>query len=379
MYCRTIFTLTALIAVLPSNTIAEAAVDSADVLYRKAIQLEQYGDISAARDAYTRALGHAATRTDIRYRRGVCTWRMLRNPEITIPESAALPETARVDLSMAIAEDSANANAFFYRGMLTLHYTDSAHVAVRELSAAIERTPRFADAYRGRARAYQKAAMDDSAVGDWERAIELAPHDHRTYRERAEVYADMGEHEKAVQDLDMVLSIVAGPYSRESERIRGDALKARGDALLRLDRFDEARADHRKAAAALGSESVPVIAHSWAERGAMKARSGDHKTAVALFAYAIELNADLTRAYAGRASSLYALGRLEPALADCNILVERNPESFYDRALRARVLEKLGRVPDALAELERAIGLARAAQADTDSLQKAVQRLRRGR
>ncbi len=379
MYRRFLCALALLMATPPAMGAAQAGTDSAEVLYRKAIQLEQYGDISAARAAYSRALSHSPARGDVRYRRGVCTWRMLRDPRIRIPEGAALPDTARVDLAMAIDGDSANSNAFFYRGLLTLHYTDSARLAIREFSAALERNPRFADAYRGRARAYLRAQLGDSAVADWKQAIELAPHDYRTYRERAEMYVDRGEFDKAVNDLNMVLSIVAGPYSRESERIRGEAFKARGDALLRLDRFDEAKADHRKAAAALGTESLSMIAHSWAERGTMKAREEDHETAISLFGYAIDLNESLTRAYAGRASSLYALGRYEAALADCDVLVERNPESFYDRALRARLLEKLHRVPDALAELERAIGLARAAQADTDSLRKAAQRLRRNK
>ncbi|MBD3241867.1 MAG: tetratricopeptide repeat protein [Chitinivibrionales bacterium] len=379
MYCRIVSALAALSTVLSLRAMAETETDSAEVLYREALQLEQYGNIVEARATYTRALSRAPERGDIRYRRGVCTWRMLQDPDVNIPESAALPETARVDLARAIAADTANSNAFYYRGLLTLHYTDSARVAVRELSRAIALNPRFADAYRARARAYLKADAGDSAVGDWQRAIELAPHDHRIYRQRAEVYADLGQFDKALQDLNKVLSIVAGPYSRESERLRGDAFKARGDALLRLDRFDEAKADHRKASAALGSGSVPGIAHSWTERGTMKAREGNHETSVALFTYAIELTPDHTRAYAGRASSLFALGRHEPALADCDVLVTRNPESFYDRALRARVLEKLGRASEALAEFETALKLARGAHADTDSLQKAVQRLRRRR
>ncbi|HEX7900429.1 MAG TPA: tetratricopeptide repeat protein [Planctomycetota bacterium] len=60
----------------------------------------------------------------------------------------------------------------------------------------------------------------------------------------------------------------------------------------------------------------PTDAPGWVERATELLRGGEHQKAVEGFTKAIELDANLAKAYAGRGVAYEALGRAEEAKAD---------------------------------------------------------------
>lgn len=357
---------------------AEDAAESVDQLFRKAVQLEEYGDRVNAYKQYTAALAREPGRPDIRFRRGACIVKMLqeRPGDIGI---LGLPDSALNDLGHALRRNASNGNALYLRGMLQLMVRDEPGPAVRDFSAAIKLNERFADAYRGRALAFQELNQLDSALADFDRAIALDPNDHLAYAQRGALHADDGEYGKAVQDFTKVLLIVSAPYSKEAERTRGNAHVLRGEAYLAQGMYDKALKDHKRARAELDDDGARQIAHAWSEHADALMRKGKADEAVECYTHALTFDPDLMLGYAGRARAQCRTGQYTAALEDCNRVLKQNPESYYEYVLRARIHHGMHKRPETIADLQTAIKLGRQIGEPTDSLSAALGRLKAGK
>jgi tetratricopeptide (TPR) repeat protein len=89
----------------------------------------------------------------------------------------------------------------------------------------------------------------------------------------------------------------------------------------------------------------------------------------------LEFSPEVYRAYAGRAKANFQLGAFEHTVRDCDTLLAHDPESYVDYVLRAQALRRLGRTESAVADLRKALKIAREIGSPTDSLASAIRDL----
>jgi Tfp pilus assembly protein PilF len=79
--------------------------------------------------------------------------------------------------------------------------------AVKELSTAIAKQPRYDDAYLARADAYKYLKNLDAAQSDYDSILKFNPEDEGTYKERGELYMLRGKYELAIADFTKVIKL----------------------------------------------------------------------------------------------------------------------------------------------------------------------------
>ena len=131
-----------------------------------------------------------------------------------------------------------------------------------------------------------------------------------------------------------------------------DGHRARGDALYRLGRLDEAVDSY---GCAIALDAAPV--HALFNRGITLQALGRPAEALADFDAVIALDPASADAQSNRALALQDLGRLEAALAGFDRAVALDPASAAAHSNRGVVLQDLGRAGDAVAAFDAAIAL----------------------
>lgn len=364
--------IAAVVMVLGLVSAVCAAAPSAQM--KKGFEAQQVGDHRGAIAALSAALVEQPACAECLYRRAVSYVRLGERDTTDSLASRAEYDSAVTDLNAAIALDTASANAWYLRG--TIHLTRrSADLALRDMSRAIRVNARFADAYKARGRAYQRLGSLDSALTDFTAAITFSPYDVAALRGRASVHIDKKDYGRASEDLTKVLTMVAGPYSRETERTRAEVLKVRATCLLQIGEFGKALSDFRASVGGLGRDGRTQIAHAWADRAKTAVRASQYDLAVTLYANAIEFNPGFTLAYAGRAKAYFQLAKFDKSQADCDTVLAHNPESYLDLVQRGHAYRGMGKGALALADFRKALALAKSAGEVTDSLSSAVKAL----
>jgi tetratricopeptide (TPR) repeat protein len=208
--------------------------------------------------------------------------------------------------------------------------------------ARVAADPNNAAAYLNRARFAVQVFERQAALGDFNRAIALDPTAY-AYLERSDVYDDLGQREKAIADAE--------------EALRTDP--ASNDALLTLA-FLKSEAGRTAEAIAMVQEKIDAggddDGNLLAARAEYEAWGGSTDVALASIDSAIEK-------YPGRASLLnsrcWLKGTmnvaLDTALKDCTKSIELsdNPAQALDS--RAMVYFRLGRMQEALEDLDAAL------------------------
>ncbi|MER5555657.1 tetratricopeptide repeat protein [Streptomyces sp. NPDC002793] len=103
------------------------------------------------------------------------------------------------------------------------------------------------------------------------------------------------------------------------------------------------------------SSAGRALAH--AVRARLLRVAGDHESALADYAAAIDIAPDLERAHAGRGETYRVMGRYEEAVSACTRAVELDPHDEWAFGSRADAYRNLGRYDEALADFARAIEL----------------------
>ncbi len=210
--------------------------------------------------------------------------------------------------------------------------------AAEAFTAAIGANPTVAwpHFHRGVARLEGKAFAD--AEADFDHFLELAVDDPDGLFNRGLARWERKNWKGAITDFDATERLGLKP--NRLYLLRAEARAALGDA-------DGAKAD-RKAALAI----EPADPRGWAVRGEMKAAS-DPKGALADFDAALALDPDFLPALRDRASVLAEqLGRPADAVASLDRVLGLNPDSADDRAARAVLLARLGKKAEARADAD---------------------------
>lgn len=181
------------------------------------------------------------------------------------------------------------------------------------------------------------------------------------YRIMDKSYAERGLSEEELTDLENILNQVNLQNYPEATRLTDGFLEKypnsaagndlRGTLYLREKNYPAAR---KSLTAAVSAN--PDFAVGYYNLGRLAIMEKDFKTADDYFAKAIEVQPDLTKAYYKRARLNQQLGRNRVALADYDVIIEREGELYPEAYLGRSYLRKtLGDFAGALADLNRVI------------------------
>ncbi len=300
---------------------------------------------------------------------------------------------ALADLKRAIELDLRKADYHTTRAMIQQWRGDFA-AARRGYDRAIQLDPRLANAYNNRGLLRMVRGDVRGGLADVDRAIQLDPRRGNFHGNRGTALFQLGRNQQALAAYSLAIRL----DSRAAK-----SFLARGVLRTKLKDYSGALADFAKALAV-----APKNAAIHYYRGLTRVRQGDLRTAIGDFSLALKGNSRNARAYlqrgqarhalkdhAGairdlsrairrmpssalariyRASAHLALGQAELALADCSAAVTlKAPRSWRVQALLADVLARLGRRPEAVVVLRKALQTAPAGA--QSGLRSKIQRL----
>jgi len=179
-------------------------------------------------------------------------------------------DPALKDFNFAIEIDPESANGYNERGRCYAKMGDT-EKALNDFNTAIDLDSEEADFYNNRGITYKDRSEVDLAIKDYKKAVELDSEFPEAYNNLGFVYDEKGEYDKAIDYYSKAIdlrSFYVNAYSNRGKayRDKGDAVHAifdfsvvillkpddvttyyyRGETLLRMERWEEARADLKK-------------------------------------------------------------------------------------------------------------------------------------
>jgi len=192
--------------------------------------------------------------------------------------------------------------------------------------------------------AFHRAGLLAEAEQLYQRVLEHRPGSFDCQHLLGVISYQRGNCLEAVRQIDAALKI--------NSRV-ADAHLNRGNALLRLKRFDEALASYDKAIAIKGEPDAALLNC----RGSALRNLGRLDEALEDLDRAIALRPDLLETYNNRANILKDLDRTEAALADYDRAIALKPDNADAFNNRGNLHKQLAEHDEALADYERAIAL----------------------
>jgi tetratricopeptide (TPR) repeat protein len=193
----------------------------------------------------------------------------------------------------------------------------------------------------------------------------LAFHRAGLLAEAEQLYRRVLEHRPGSFDCQHLLGVISYQRGNCLEAVRqidaalkinsrvADAHLNRGNALLRLKRFEEALASYDKAIALKGEPDAMLLNC----RGSALRNLGRLDEAMVALDRAIELRPDLVEAFNNRANVLKDLERLDAALEDYDRAIALKPDNADAFNNRGNLHKLLERDEQALLDYEKAIAL----------------------
>lgn len=206
-----------------------------------------------------------------------------------------------------------------------------------------QRTPRLAEAYTWRGRAYEHLGQPDRAIEDLDQAIGIEP-STIAFTVRADAYRRKGDSKQALSDYKSALSI-----KREAFPLMGmiSIYWGREQYDLALQVFDEVMD--------LWSRHDASLYHT---RGLIYRDSGQFEKSLQDFDKALELVPWIESIRSDRCVTFALLDKVEEGLRDCDKAIENDPASSFHFINRGAVYLRLNRLDEAAADFERALNVA---------------------
>jgi len=258
------------------------------------------------------------------------------NHSSTDPD-AGIPACTRL---IAREGESANAPGFYSnRGIGKVRIGDLAG-AIEDFSSALDRNPKFVDAYRNRGIARQLTGDFDRAIADFNQALRYDPKSAALYNARGTALFSKDEHDRAIVDFNSALAIDSGFVK---------AYVNRGLAQMYRRRLDRAIADFNEVVR-LQPNEIP----GYLNRATAKIDQGNLDGAIADLSEAIRIDPTSSAGYTRRGDAWRLKGDFAKAMEDHDqaIKLERTAEAFNNRAL---VWKDEHYLEHALADLNEAI------------------------
>ena len=214
--------------------------------------------------------------------------------------------------------------------------------ALADYTAVVDADPNYAEYYLDRGNILRQLGREREALADYETAIRLSPPFPEVHYNRGDTLIALGDIEGGLACLDYVLEL-------DPEFL--DAYVNRAAVRAALDDEPGARRD-----AEAGLALDPGNPHLHCVLGQLSAADGRADEARAAFDQAIARDPALQAAWAGRAALAYQAGDAAAAVTDLDQSLDLGEDAAlrYNRAVAYRAL---GRLPEALADLNAAVGL----------------------
>jgi Flp pilus assembly protein TadD len=227
-------------------------------------------------------------------------------------------------------------------GVLTVRRNIDYHDERTLWQTTLERYPQ-PRAHRNYATLLKRAGYKNEVIEHMQQALE--GHPEARYALGFELY-EQGRLEEAAEELRRFAREVPGdPFVVQARSMAGDA-------LLRLERFDEARAEYEAVIAA-----QPRSGAAWSNLGIALSRGGQPERAVAALRRAVEVEPANGRSRANLAAVLLEAGDAAAAVPQAEEAARLNPSSAAARFLAGLALATVGREADAVVHLRAALQL----------------------
>ena len=239
---------------------------------------------------------------------------------ISAPAQAVLPSDciqstypARVipACTEILERDPNNAVAHFKRGKAYLDYrtdTRDLHLAIADLTKAIDINPKYTDAYNQRGIAFRRSGDFSRAIADQSKAIEINPAFAPAYNNRGYAHQQQKEYDRALADYNKAIELDPAYAVSYFNRAFTHGLR---------DNTNSAIAD-LKQAMKLGGRAFDYFFDTL--------KPTEHSQIIALFTRAIDRNAKDAVAYYDRGLTYAAVDEWERAIADYNKAIEIDPK-----------------------------------------------------
>lgn len=262
-------------------------------------------------------------------------------------------EKAWEDLTTALQVDEDCVPAYFHRAQLSLR-RERYDEALVDLDQAIRLDSEFTPAYHVRAQLCLQLRRPEQAVADFSRLIERHPTWSAPYVGRAHAWIDLEDAQRATVDYGEAARLEPGRV----EELLVDRLTVEAHHLHRQEDYDAAAA---RATQALQQDEQNLAA--LAARAASYWYAERYVEALDDYTQLLELHNDLTFALAARGHVYAELGEYEPALADLDKAVSLARDAALEAglayALSSRGLAHAGlrRFEDARRDFEESVRL----------------------
>jgi tetratricopeptide (TPR) repeat protein len=202
-------------------------------------------------------------------------------------------DEAIADLDIAIGLDPRNPQYWCQRADLRAKKHMYAE-AIADYTAALDKVPNYAWAFRGRGQAYLGQGNAKLALADLNEALRAKPNDFNLTLLRGRANNQAQNYDAALADLSRALDSKAAGNLLPSER--AIILSQRGFARLKLGRTSEAKADVDEAL-----RIAPKSAFSLAVSGLTEEELGHKSKAASLYSRALALDSEIEFARKGLA------------------------------------------------------------------------------
>ncbi len=183
--------------------------------------------------------------------------------------------------------------------------------AILDYNEAIKLNPRFAEVYNNRGVAKRALGNPQDAILDYNEAIKFDPRYAEAYNNRGNARVALGKYQDAISDYNKAIKL--NPRFAEAYNNRGVAKRA-------LKEYQDAILDYNEAI-----KLDPQYAEAYNNRGVAKNDSGDHQGAISDYNKAIKLNPQYAKAYRNRGDAKNASGDREGAKEDWERAREIDP------------------------------------------------------
>lgn len=234
-----------------------------------------------------------------------------------------------------------HADAYVNRGML-LVLLKRIEEAGRDFDRALTLQPRHLQAMAGKGLVCVGLNRHDEALALFDAVLAINPALVEILVHRGRLHVVMGQFAKAEADLDRVLA--AQPRNAQ-------AMGSKGVLCMKLRRFDAALAQF-DASLAIDPTSADILTH----RGRLHQASGRFAQAEADFDAALSIDGDLEEGWLGKAQiAAFHRGRMAEAVAACNKVLARNPNSEIAHLLLGSCCAREGDIAAAITHMDRAL------------------------
>ncbi len=198
-------------------------------------------------------------------------------------------------------------------------------------------------AHRNYATLLKRAGYKNEVIEHMQQSLE--GHPEARYALGFELY-EQGRLDEAAEELHRFAREVPGdPFVVQARSMAGDA-------LLRLERFDEARAEYEAVTAA-----QPRSGAAWSNLGMALSRGGQQERAAAALRRAVEIEPGNGRSRANLAAVLIEAGDITAAAPQAEEAARLNPSNPAARFLAGLALSAIGREAEAAVHLRAALQL----------------------